>query len=90
VSEITITIPLSLLEGMEDFTPQGISKAFQATQDLEQRTKQRDKAKKDLLDFANALTQVLDRDMNEYQKFRDLRELATTVRHYAERIQTIP
>ena len=80
-NEITITIPLSLLSGVESLTPEGISTALN---DLTLLKESEQAARRSVTAIANdarrigqGMQAVLDGDNNIMDKFKALREYAS-------------
>jgi len=87
MTEPTITIPLSWLEGVETLTPEGISKAFQDLQSLRDKVKEaQDHAKQavgHLSRWASYLDELLNADLDDFQKRHELRKFASDTKQLA-------
>ena len=83
MSEITVTIPLSVLTGagVENLTPQGISAALGQIENYNESKKAVEQRMRVLANdvslLAQGMRQTLDGDLNMLEKFRALRELAS-------------
>ena len=90
MTEIQIIMPLSVLEGAESLTPEGITEFLQAA--IENKTiadtanQRATQWRQTLIGWANRLEEILDID-SEFQKFTALRDFAEATKQTAQGIE---